>query len=163
MLKCPKVLVVPILLMALGACGSGAAKTPGVATAGGAPTASAGTGTGDQADGRKFKECLQKNGVDVAAFEKGESADGVSGLSEAVQECREFLPDGGELPKLSPAELLKTQQYAKCMRSNGVPDFPDPNADGNFGADWDGTKILGTETGEKANATCGRELVGGEN
>jgi hypothetical protein len=30
------------------------------------------------------------------------------------------------------ADVPKLRQFAKCMRENGLPDFPDPKADGSF-------------------------------
>jgi hypothetical protein len=32
----------------------------------------------------------------------------------------------------SPADYQKAVQYSQCMRKNGVPGFPDPNAEGDF-------------------------------
>jgi hypothetical protein len=31
-----------------------------------------------------------------------------------------------------PEDVPKLREFAKCMRDNGVPDFPDPKADGTF-------------------------------
>ena len=39
-------------------------------------------------------------------------------------------PDRGHI--LSPAELHLAQQFAACMRAQGYPDWPDPNADGSY-------------------------------
>jgi hypothetical protein len=48
--------------------------------------------------------------------------------------CRAYLTaaqsalrGGQPAPKPDPAKLLK---YSECMRANGVPDFPDPTANG---------------------------------
>ena len=42
-------------------------------------------------------------------------------------------PGGGGSSPESPASLQQEAiAYAKCMRSNGVPNFPDPNAGGGF-------------------------------
>jgi hypothetical protein len=152
-----RLIVLPMSIALLAGCGGGS-TAPGVATADGASTAPA-AGIGAKGDDKKFKQCLRENGVDMEAFERGERAGGATDLPAAVEKCRAFLPDGGELPRLAPEELAKVQRYAKCMRRSGVPDFPDPNADGNFGRDWDGTRVLSTEAGEKANATCGKELI----
>jgi hypothetical protein len=151
-----KFVIVPLLLTLLAGCGGEAAE-PGIATAGGKASAPAGATAAAKPDDTAFKDCLARNGVDIEAFERGQNT--TQNLPELVERCREFLPDGGELAKLSAEELEKVQKYAKCMRSNGVPDFPDPNADGDFGPDWDGTKVIGTAAGEKANATCGKELM----
>jgi hypothetical protein len=159
MFRGKRLAVIPILLAVLAApagCGGDEAAEPGVATAGRGPSAGAGSHAAET-DDAKFKECLQRNGVDVKAFERGENT--TAGLPELVRKCREFLPDGGELAPLAPEEIAKIQAYAKCMRANGVPDFPDPTAAGDFGPGWDGTKVLATAAGEKANATCSKELM----
>ena len=50
---------------------------------------------------------------------------------EAAQKaCRQYLPNGGEPPKLDAEQLEKMRTYARCMRENGVPDFPDPQPEG---------------------------------
>jgi hypothetical protein len=33
----------------------------------------------------------------------------------------------------SAQEMAKLRQYAKCMREHGMPNWPDPDSDGNFG------------------------------
>jgi hypothetical protein len=42
------------------------------------------------------------------------------------------LPGDREHPTPSAADLAKLKAYAKCMREHGIPDFPDPKADGTF-------------------------------
>jgi hypothetical protein len=37
-----------------------------------------------------------------------------------------------EANQLSAEDMTKRRQYSSCMRRNGVPDFPDPDDDGNF-------------------------------
>lgn len=48
----------------------------------------------------------------------------------AYQACKSLLPPGqtGSSGGLKIANL----NYAKCMRSHGISDFPDPNADGSL-------------------------------
>ena len=48
----------------------------------------------------------------------------------ADQACKSLLPPGqtGSSGALRTANL----NYARCMRSNGISDFPDPNADGSL-------------------------------
>lgn len=38
---------------------------------------------------------------------------------------------GASSPPLA-ADLAKLREFAACMRHNGFPDWPDPNASGNF-------------------------------
>jgi hypothetical protein len=150
-----KFVVLPILLTALAGCGDSAGG-PGVATAASGPSTVAASTAAAKPDAVKFRACLQQHGVDVDALEQAGTPDLPK---EAVEKCRQFLPGSGTLEPLSAEELGKVRAYAKCMRGNGVPDFPDPNAAGDFGADWDGTKIIGTEAGEKANAVCSKDML----
>jgi hypothetical protein len=140
------VLVIGILLALTGAgCGGGGdGDGDGVATAGGStsPTASASPGRADDPDAAlKYVQCMRENGVpnmaDPKVSENGEiqlnlNAEGADpGKVDAAQEkCRTLLPNGGEPRKIDPQLLEQLRQYAKCMRENGVPDFPDPTDQG---------------------------------
>ena len=49
-------------------------------------------------------------------------------FASAHRACKHLLPNNGGLPTASQsaAETAKLLQYAKCMRSHGEPNFPDP-------------------------------------
>jgi hypothetical protein len=51
----------------------------------------------------------------------------------AMRACRKYLPGGGP-PSLTPAEQAEIRRHlvalAECTRKHGVPDFPDPNGQG---------------------------------
>jgi predicted small secreted protein len=120
-----------------------------VATAGGTASASAEADdeqSGDTAEQmRRFASCMRENGIDMPDPETdGEGrvlmrgpGDGEGGASPdrekfqaAQQKCKQYLPNGGEPPKMNPEDVEKARQFAKCMRENGVPNFPDPQPDG---------------------------------
>jgi hypothetical protein len=62
----------------------------------------------------------------------------VKKMDAAMEKCRELLPNGGEPPKASAEDLAKARDYAKCIRENGLPTFPDPDAEtGMFQLDAD--------------------------
>ena len=45
----------------------------------------------------------------------------------AMQKCRKYLPNGGHPPPGGIAAIRqKAVRFASCMRSHGVPNFPDP-------------------------------------
>ena len=73
----------------------------------------------------------------------------------ATAACRALMPGGGP-PPLTPAQRAKrTQQlyvFSKCMRSHGVPSFPDPDSTGEIPLD----KISGLATRHlyKAYTAC---------
>ena len=56
-------------------------------------------------------------------------------FQSALIACRKYMPGGGP-PVLTPAEQAKAakamERFARCMRTHGVPDFPDPNPTGFF-------------------------------
>ena len=50
----------------------------------------------------------------------------------AHQACQSLLPGGDQSPPLSAKRLAAEVTWAHCMRSHGLPGFPDPNAQGAF-------------------------------
>ncbi len=50
--------------------------------------------------------------------------------------------------------------FANCMRSNGVPDFPDPKAGGGFAFDAS-AGMISSPTFKAAQAKCGKLIPGG--
>ncbi len=73
----------------------------------------------------------------------------------ADQVCKQDLPEIG--PHTS-AEKATAQaaalKYATCMRSNGVPDFPDPNGQGLIQVNATGTLEPSSPAFHKAEAAC---------
>ncbi|MEV5766317.1 hypothetical protein AB0L34_17355 [Micromonospora sp. NPDC052213] len=134
-------LAVPLLVaLAVAGCG-GSGDGPAVATAGGggAEPVSASTAAqlGDEERQLKFAECMRENGVEVPDPEPGGARlfrfDGKTDpgkVQAAMEKCRQHLPNGGEKPKLDPEQVDRMRKLAACMRENGVPEFPDPSADG---------------------------------
>jgi hypothetical protein len=130
------------LLLAFGGVAGCGGRDPGdgVATAGGTatPTSSA------AADGRSAKDtmveyakCMRENGI--ANFPDPDVGDGgeirlelpdgadPQKVDAAQQKCQQYLPNGGEPQKLDPQQLEQQRQMSRCMRENGVPNFPDPD------------------------------------
>jgi hypothetical protein len=64
--------------------------------------------------------------------------DGVSvagpALANAEKVCKAYLPPSGPPPKLSASKKLQLLAYARCMRTHGVPNFPDPTFTAGGGA-----------------------------
>jgi hypothetical protein len=91
----------------------------------------------------KLSECMRSNGI--AKFPDPKSSGGIdigpnSGIDpqspqfQAAQKaCRKYFP----APDLSKAEIAQREaqalEFAKCMRANGVPNFPDPQFASNGG------------------------------
>ena len=145
-------LVLMTLLLAVAGCGGRGAGDDGVATADD-PGAKTSATAGDEAAAPKDQkeqalrhaQCMRENGVpdypDPKFNDKGGvdlNLEGVNpqNLEKAAQACRKYEPNGGEPTKLDPQRLEQLRAYAKCMRENGVENFPDPTdqgiqADGN--------------------------------
>lgn len=48
-------------------------------------------------------------------------------VASAMKACEKYLPSSGHSPPV-PADVRQQELLlASCMRTNGVPDFPDPN------------------------------------
>ncbi|MDQ1721457.1 MAG: hypothetical protein QOI26_1191 [Pseudonocardiales bacterium] len=132
-----------LLAVSMAGCG-GSDGNDGVATAGSPwskATTSAGTSNlSDQDQALKFAQCMRDNGVPNFPDPKfsgdgGMSIDVPAGsdpqkVDAAMQKCKEYLPNGGQPQKADPQVAEQNRKFAKCMRDNGVPNFPDPGADG---------------------------------
>lgn len=132
-----RALLVPLLALALTACdGDGGA---GIATAGGAgaATTTSAAPVDPEEAGRKFAQCMRDNGIDMPDPEPGmgprfqlRNGDQAK-MRAAMEKCRDLLPNGGERMRAPSAEEVEQmREYAKCMRANGLPDFPDPDSEG---------------------------------
>ncbi|MEW2331022.1 hypothetical protein AB0880_24840 [Micromonospora chersina] len=140
-------LVLPLLLgLATAGC-AGADRDGGrVATAGGgaggaSPSASIAP-VSDEDRQREFAKCMRENGVpDFPDPEPGEgggfrirmpAGTDKEKVQAAMEQCRSLMPGGGKALKLDPEQVEKVRKLARCMRENGVPDFPDPGPDGSI-------------------------------
>jgi hypothetical protein len=113
----------------------------GVAACGGS-AASGGTGTSAKASPStflQFSKCMRAHGV--PSFPDPSSSGGIhitlgSGLhpqspafQAAMKICRPRLPGGGPgAIKATEAQYAAALSFARCMRSHGQPNFPDPLA-----------------------------------
>jgi hypothetical protein len=91
--------------------------------------------------GTAFSACMRSHGVPNFPDPNGQgaitfgSSDGIDPSSPQFQSaqktCQKLLPNGG-IP--TPAQQAQAQarmlSYSACMRSHGVPKFPDPNFSG---------------------------------
>jgi hypothetical protein len=132
----------PLLVLGVAGCGSGGGN--GVATAGD-PSATARSTAAEKSEREaalEFTRCMRSSGVpdfpDPKFGDDGEMQLSVpegadkSKVAAAQDKCEKYLPSGGEPEPVSPDVLEKMRDYAKCMRENGVPKFPDPDPNGGF-------------------------------
>jgi hypothetical protein len=141
----------------LAGCGGGGPTTGSVAsleshTSGShsSTSGSAGAGEGHEASPGSqaiaYATCMHKHGVpnfpEPQISQKGggvsvrmavpASIGGSPKFKSADQSCRKLLPNGGpgNQPVVSPAEQSRYLKAAACIRSHGVPNFPDPTFSG---------------------------------
>jgi hypothetical protein len=114
-------------------------------------SAPAATGSGSSANNTaahaqkavKFAECMRNNGVsqfpDPGASGKftidgvvnGSSLDpNAPAFNRAISACKDLEPAGFMGPKVTPQQMTARLKFARCIRANGVPDFPDPTPNG---------------------------------
>ncbi|MBL7489979.1 hypothetical protein I6A60_35685 [Frankia sp. AgB1.9] len=151
-------------------CGDSGSTSPGVASAG-SRTASPSAGA-TKASALAYSQCMRAHGL--ADFpdpgSDGEIQLDIGPGSDLDQKnpkfqaadgaCKSLLPGHGVPPTGAKAANL---QYAKCMRTHGISDFPDPAADGTLqlqaqpGGDLDPNDPRFTA----ANEACQQYLLGG--
>jgi len=126
------------------------------------------------ANGAKYSACMRSHGVSNFPDPNGQGAieiDSSSGVNpqspkfqSAQKACRSLLPNGGTpTPQQQAQALQKALQFSQCMRSHGVPKFPDPQrSNGGIGIK------IGTGSGvdpnspqfKRAQQAC-QNLIGG--
>jgi hypothetical protein len=132
------------------ACGGSVGN--GVAQVGSTPTTTSGPNTGgsrSKSDGQgalvAFAACMRRHGVPNFPDPKADSSgyhlrygseNGIDVRSpqfkNAQQKCTRLLPNGGKpSPQEQAAELKEALEFAVCIRSHGVPNFPDPKLSAN--------------------------------
>jgi hypothetical protein len=120
-------------------CSIAAAALPLLAAACGAPSQSSKSPTSQPL---AFSHCMRSHGVPnfpdpnssgVWPKSQVELATGSTRFDTATHACGRLLPNGGPGVSPSPAVLQEIQidmgKFARCMRSDGVPSWPDPTLD----------------------------------
>lgn len=113
----------------------------GVALAGcgstGAPSGTV-TNTGSPSSGKSasqalaFAKCMRANGVSSFPDPSGGGIRITPAIAQspafstAQNACKKYLPNGGQPPVTAPGERAAALAFARCMRTHGVPNFPDP-------------------------------------
>lgn len=150
-----------LLTIALAAC------APGAGTGG--PT-NTDTGSVDPQDAALlYAECMRDNGVPDfpdpdpdGRFSVSHGEDGIDQddptFRAAIEECRDLAPGAEHRGTGDPAYVDQMREFSQCMRDNGQPDFPDPDADGRLrgiGHEGQGPEF------EAAMEACREQLPGG--
>jgi hypothetical protein len=130
----------------ISACGSSApAETSAGGNNGAAGAGSSGGNntTANHAKAVKFAACMRTNGVSafpdppasgrltIDGIANGSSLDTHSpAFTQAISTCKSLEPAGFMGSQATPRQMQARLKFARCMRENGVPDFPDPTPNG---------------------------------
>lgn len=121
--------------------GCGGAPSGGEnAAAGGGVSRTANVAATGRARAVKFAECMRRNGVSafpdpdasgaptIDAVANGTSVDTNSAsFNQALSRCKGLEPSGFTGHQRTPQEQQAALEFARCVRDNGVRDFPDPS------------------------------------
>ncbi|HEX3541592.1 MAG TPA: hypothetical protein VHT75_14250 [Acidimicrobiales bacterium] len=133
-----------VLAVTLAGCSSGSnSQTVPTAGSGPATTAAPAGGASPLAEGLAYSQCLRTHGVpnwpDPVPTPSGSYGYRTVGVNpktaafqQAQQACKALSPEwwSSSGQQLSPAQQQAWLNWAKCIRSHGVPDLPDPTFPG---------------------------------
>ena len=127
-------------------------------------------GTGQAADRQQalaFAQCMRDNGV--PGFPDPDPGGRFRGVGHeqqnnpkfraAQQACRNLAPGGEHEKSGDPAFVNQMREFSKCMRANGLPAFPDPDANGRLRGP--GHEQQNSPTYRAAFEACRAKLPGG--
>jgi hypothetical protein len=107
------------------ACGGNSSSSPDGSSSPGSPNV---------AKDVAYSNCMRAHGVSISVNSNGSLGSGGGGSSggsgsqtvAAQNACRHLLPNGGQPKAPSDTQLKQALKYTQCMRSHGVPNYPDP-------------------------------------
>ncbi|HUA44865.1 MAG TPA: hypothetical protein VMA77_06540 [Solirubrobacteraceae bacterium] len=132
--RLPTAFALVVLVALISGCGSSAPAETG--SGGGNTVANAQKAV-------KFAECMRRNGVSqfpdpgasgkltIDAVANGSSLDtSTPAFTQAISACKDLEPAGFMGSKRSSQQQQAALRFARCIRGNGVADFPDPTPNG---------------------------------
>jgi hypothetical protein len=135
-MRIPVIILLAAIGLPVAACGS-SSPTSSTSTAAGAVSAK-------QTAMVSFSRCMRANGVpNFPDLSRGMSIQQTPGsftvngvhvnapaFQSAMRTCRSKLPNGGRPPALNNSQRQAALRFSACMRTHGVPGFPDPTFTG---------------------------------
>jgi hypothetical protein len=148
MLAVTALVALAVLVVAgIAVAGGGGSESPGVASVDSANSSGESTSgqQSTQANAAEYSKCMREHGVENFPDPDSDGrtritsgAAGSQGLDPnnpqfqtAQKACESLRPSEGT-PEQQAARRSDALKYAKCMRSHGISDFPDPNPAGGF-------------------------------
>jgi hypothetical protein len=158
----------PLVALGLAACGGDAGDGDGIASvdSGSRPTATASPDSAADLDNDerrlKFAQCMRSNGVPMEDPDPDQPGIRVrigpgvkpEQAEAAMEKCKQYAPNGGKPIQLDAEQLAKLREFSKCMRANGVPNFPDPDPSGRIEMRRYRGMDLGEEAFKRAEEKC---------
>jgi hypothetical protein len=163
-----------VLAVLAGGCSSG---NPAPAGSGGAQK---GRGSANSQTGLAYSACMRSHGV--PRYPDPSSGDQLpnglpkvslqqlrvssSAYHAAQNACAHLLPDGGQMSQAqSQRDLQAMRGFARCMRSHGVPTWPDPSYDPAAGWGFNLVHVQGFDPNsqqiDNKMSACARQLPAG--
>jgi hypothetical protein len=160
----------------LAACGSSnPSGSSSTANSANSPSSSGSSGSGNGGVTIAYSQCMRSHGVpsfpdpnSQGAIELHASSGGSSSSIDpnsaqyiAAQKACQKLAPGPGTPKQQSQDVAQALKYTQCLRSHGVPDFPDPTVV-NGQIEFDGKSGIGrTPQFQSAQNTCQSLLTSG--
>lgn len=134
------------LLLAVGVAGCGGGdKTDGVASLGGAGSATNTTSAGGSQDEQQaalnWARCMRQHGINlpdpqfsgdnIAQQLPNREVRNSAKFKAAEQACKQYEPNGGQPSPPSAQERQQALAFARCMRQHGINNMPDPQITAN--------------------------------
>jgi len=159
----------PLLALAAFAAACGGSNSPGVAGSGSNRsdhTSGSTLSSSRMAQAVAYARCMRGHGVpdfpDPAPVPGGGIAFQIDGrpgsdlnhnnprFNAADGSCRSLLPGEGQAKPLPAQKIAAEVKWALCMRSHGLPGFPDPNSQGAFDSSRFNDRSPSFQTANKA-------------
>lgn len=143
----------------LAACSSGSSQDPSASSSANSSADAASSGYAE------FAQCVRQHGVPTMPdpqnghFLLPGSVQSNPNWPSAVQACQHFMPSG-QLGGNSSGNSSALLNYAHCMQTHGVPQYPDPGANGAI--DMPKSIDQNSPTVQKAEQECKSDLPSGQ-
>ncbi len=118
--------------------------------------------------GRLYAQCMRDNGLPDFpdpgpdgrfALDHDKFKENDPKFRAALEKCRDLAPGAEHRNTGDPAYVEQMRKFSQCMRDNGLPDFPDPDANGQLRGV--GHEQQGDPKFQAAMETCRQKLPGG--
>jgi hypothetical protein len=151
-----------------GSPGSHVAQLGSTTTRSGSNSPAASATSARQNGAVAYASCMRSNGVPnwpdpnaSGVFDKSKLTSQQLGASSshvqtAQRACNHLLPNGGSGRSLAQVQQMRAQglRFSLCVRSHGVPNFPDPDSSGRIPDPASGGIDQGSPKFQAANQAC---------